>query len=526
NFGSSLPADIIARYFRLKKDDVCFVSGSDCFGTPTSIQAQKEGVKPQSISDHFHEKFVDVFNETDFSFNNFFKTTDKRHIAFVQDFHRDLYKSGFVTDKKISQLYCEDCHRFLPDRYVVGNCPYCKASAKGDSCDSCGKILEPEDLLEPKCSICAHTPIPRETTQKYLNLPLLKDKLYEFFNKRKGRWMLNAVNMTQRYFDEGLRERAITRNLNWGVPMPDSDDKEKVIYNWAENVLGYLSASKVYCDSAGLNFDDFWKNANAIHYYIHAKDNIPFHTLIFPALLLGNSQQFHLPDIIVSAEYVTLEGKKISKSGGTYLTVKEFVKIIDSDFLRYYFAKTINDKKDVNFSFSDFVNTVNGEVINNWGNLVNRSLSFVKSKFNGTLLQQKLSADVKENIEKTFKNVAGFYEAGKINLAVKEIMALVAFSNKQFNIYQPWITINTDEGKCRQQLFDILTLVTNTTTLLAPIITRGTKKVFNFLGTDENNFEPYYFNKEIKLSSNIAPLYKRLDLKEIEQHFKSYIPKN
>ena len=522
HLGSSLPADIIGRYYRLKGDHVMLVSGSDCFGTPASIQAQKENCNPIDIVDKYHEKFVEAFKQADFKFENYTKTVEPRHIAFAQDFHRDLYKSDYVTNKQISQMYCADCDRFLADRYVIGLCPFCKKPAKGDSCDHCGKILEPEILEEPKCSICGHTPKLKETSQVYLQLGKHTDVLKKHFDSRKDKWTINATNMTQRYFDEGLQDRAITRNLNWGVPVPDSEDKNKVVYNWAENVLGYLSATKMYCEDNGLNFEDWWKNDNAIHYYVHAKDNIPFHSLILPALLLSNSNHYHLPDILVSAEYVNIEGKKISKSAGTCLTSKELLDSLDSDFVRFYFAKNVNDKKDLNFSFQDLVNTVNGELINNWGNLVNRCLSFIKSKMGSTLPVCKLDKEIKTNIENTFKVVCELVEGGKIALAVKEIMELVSFSNKLFDTYAPWATLKVDEDKCKEQLFNIVTLITNIATLMSIVTVKGPQKVFEFLGTNENNFEPFYFTNEITVGE-VAPLYQRLDYKEVAEIFKQYI---
>lgn len=522
HLGSSLPADVIGRYYRMNGDKVMFVTGSDCFGTPASIQAQKENCKPMDIVDKYHDLFVEAFKQAEFQFENYTRTTDPRHIAFAQDFHRDLYKSDYVTSKVISQFYCKDCDRFLADRYVVGLCPYCKAPAKGDSCDKCGKILEPEILEEPKCSICGHTPELKETSQVYLQLNKHQDYLLKQFNAKKDKWTINAQNMTQRYFDEGLQDRAITRNLNWGVPVPDSEDKSKVIYNWAENVLGYLSATKMYCEENGLNFDDWWKNDNAIHYYVHAKDNIPFHSLILPSLLLSNSNHYHLPDVLVSAEYVNIEGKKISKSAGTCLTAKELLNSIDVDFVRFYFAKNVNDKKDLNFSFQDLVNTVNGELINNWGNLVNRCLSFIKSKMNGMLPHHDLDSEIKTNIDTTFEKVSELIEGGKVALAVKEIMDLVSYSNKLFDSYAPWATLKVDVVECERQLFNIVTLIQNIAILLSVVTTKGCKQVFEFLNTNVTGYNPHYFDKDITLGE-VKPLYQRLDYKEVAETFKQYI---
>lgn len=245
--------------------------------------------------------------------------------------------------------------------------------------------------------------------------------------------------------------------------------------------------------------------------------------MILPALLLSNSNHYHLPDIIVASEYVTIEGKKISKSAGTCLTGEELLSEFDSDMIRFYFAKNVNDKKDVNFTFQDFVNTVNGELINNWGNLVNRTLSFVKSKFGGRIKYNTLDDEVKQNIETTFKNVSKFVEEGKIVLSVKEIMDLVSYSNKLFDSYAPWATLKVDEEACNSQLFNILTLIDNINIMLSIVTTKGSQKVFKFLGTNENGFAPYYFDADIVLSDEISPLYARLDYKAVSEKFSKYI---
>lgn len=522
HLGSSLPADVMARYFRLCGDKVMFVSGSDCFGTPTSIQAQKENTLPMDIVDKYHKKFVEAFKQADFLFENYSRTTDPAHIQFAQDFHRKVYKTEFVKNKSIMQYHCETCGRFLADRYVVGLCPFCNAHAKGDSCDKCGKMLEPEILLQPKCSICGSTPIMQQTSQIYLQLSKHEDALKSYFNAQKNLWTLNAVNMTNRYFEEGLQDRAITRNLNWGVPVPDCSDKDKVIYNWAENVLGYVSATKTYCENNGLNYNDWWNNKNAKHYYVHAKDNIPFHSLIFPALLLSSGENYHLPDAIIAFEYVTIEGKKISKSAGTALSAKELLDIIPVDLVRYYFLKNISDRKDLNFSFLDFVNTVNGELINNWGNLVNRTLSFIKNKFNGQLPNLDVHIDIKNKIEATFTEVASYIESGKIAAAIKSIMELVSIANKTFDTYAPWASIKVNEAQCKQQLVDVATIIANVAILLKPFLPTGSQNALAQLNIKSDLYQPYYFTSDICLA-DVFVLYQRLDYKVIQQQFSKYM---
>ena len=508
HLGSSLPADILARYYRLKGDKVCFVSGSDCFGTPISIKAQKEGKTAEEIANYYHLKFKNTFERLNFSFDNYIKTTDKNHIEFAKDFHKDLYNGKYVYTKDEQRLFCVSCNRFLPDRYVEGNCPNCGANSRGDACEKCGKILEPEDLKNPHCGLCGSKPIYKNSFQYYLKLSSLEKDLNLYFNNKSDCWSQNAINLTNRYFDEGLIDRAISRDLDWGVPVPDNKITGKVIYNWGENVLGYISACKDYCVRKNKNFNNWFKNDNSKHIYVHAKDNVQFHSIIYPALLLANKNKYHLPDFICSYEFVTLNGQKISKSRGNCITIDELLDNYDLDFLRYYFAKNISDKKDLDFTKTDFVNTINGELINNWGNFVNRTLSFVKNKFNATIQKRDLDLLIKEKIELTFCAVSKFIESGKVSSAVKEIFQLVDFSNKYFNNSEPWNIYKQDKLKCESLCYSYLTLIYNISILLNPIIPNGTEKVLNWLGLKINKYN-FSELKGVKIK-DFYPLYVRI----------------
>ena len=507
HLGSSLPADILARYYRLKGNKVCFVSGSDCFGTPISIQAQKENKSPKEITDNYHEKFVKIFKDLDFSFDNYSKTTDVRHTEFARNFHNNLYNTDFVDRKIESRLYCNKCKRFLPDRYVIGICPKCGAISKGDACEICGCILEPEDLKEPRCGICEDIPIFKQTYQYYLKLSKLQDRLFEYFNKSNNTWTQNAINLTNRYFNDGLLDRAISRDLDWGVNVP-TNEKDKVIYNWGENVLGYLSACDEFCCRNNSKFEDWFKNDKAKHIYIHAKDNIQFHSIIFPALLLANTNQYHLPDEIFAYEFVTNEGQKISKSKGTCLTARELLNEHNVDFLRFYFAKNISDKKDLDYRKKDFINCINGELINNWGNFVNRTLSFVKSKFDGKLNKFSIYNVNKARITTTFNNVSEYIEKGKISNALREILELVDYSNKYFNATEPWKVVKEDRSQCEELCYQYLTLIANVSILLNPFIPNGANRVADWLGIDIKNYD-YYEISNVELKE-FKPLYSRI----------------
>ena len=534
---SSLPADVIARYHRSIGNDVSFITGSDCFGTPILVQAIAEKVTPESLAEKYHKLLEKDFRALGFSFDNYSKTMSKQHQEFVQQFHRELYAGEYIYEKTAPQLYCEKCKKYLPDRYVEGICPHCKKEAKGDSCDHCGKILEPEDLISPKCKLCGSKPVGRDTTQMYLKLSALQSQIQQFFDKRKERWTANAQGLTQRYLNEGLHDRAITRSIEWGVPVPKKGWEEKRIYIWAENVLGYLSASSTEFikEASGLcgnshaasgtgatplrhlaqtvldaGKTSLMNSANGalLHYYVHAKDNIPFHSIILPGLIMarnasvkmtgvqGVTPWYHLPDIIVASEYITLEGQKISKSKGNVLTAEELINEFDADMIRYYFLRTTNSQKDSNFTFEEFVNVINGELVNNFGNLVNRTLSFIKTKFDGVIPKKKTAQKVPESYRELMLQ-------GNVNKALDIAMELVNHGNKYFAEHKPW------ENNDKKVIAEVVDIIKCATDMLEPFIPSACAKVKNWLSGNK--------------LPEIEILFKRLDMKDVKEKFVRYM---
>jgi methionyl-tRNA synthetase len=547
--GSSLPADALARFHRLIGNDVSFITGSDCYGTPILVESLKEGVEPADIAEKYHKMLDADFARLGFSFDNYTKTMSAHHNKFAMDFHAAMYGGAYVYEKAANQLYCEKCEKYLPDRYVEGICPHCGKAAKGDSCDHCGKILEPEDLRDPKCKLCGATPVLRKTSQLYLKLSALQGELQAHYDAKKDGWTVNAQGLTGRYLNEGLVDRAITRNISWGIPVPygqktkdgAGDWADKRIYIWAENVLGYLSATKEYCEKSGrdwkeflLDDDDSPRSSSGgkkpLHYYVHAKDNIPFHTLILPGLMLANpAYRYHKPDVIVASEYITLEGKKMSKSAGTLLTAHEMSDAFDADLIRYYFLRNMNDRKDVNFAFTDFVNVVNGELVNNFGNLVNRTLSFVKSKLGGEVTVNDnwtLNSEVTKAIEDTYREVSEFMVAGQTGKALQAAFGLVNFGNKYFDVCKPWETVKKDDAHgielCRKNILEVATIIANAVKICEPFVPFACAKVQSWLGVPRDKFEPFVFEKSFMLPE-IEILYKRLDIKEVNEKFAKYL---
>lgn len=516
---SSLPADALARFHRGIGNDVAFISGSDCYGTPILVSAKSEGVTPTELSDRYHALLKSDFESVGFTFDNYTKTTTDQHKQFVANFHREMYEGGYIYERAENQLFCRPCDKYLPDRYVEGICPFCDHASKGDSCDNCGKMIEAEELKDPRCKLCGGTPEPRMTKQLYIALSKLEPQIREFYESKKGDWANNAVGLTGRYLNEGLRDRAITRNIEWGVPLPseakskfnltDEEFAEKKIYIWAENVLGYLSATKEVCEARGWDFDEFYGHAGGgvgvnatqrLHYYVHAKDNIPFHTVILPGLLLANcnselgkASRFHLPDQIVSSEYVKLGGAKLSKSVGNLITVHEMVEKYNSDMIRYYFLKHTSDKKDINFTEDEFITTINTDLVNGFGNLVNRSMSFINK--NGLRsdgfgaekvsehLEEKGLLQIVNSIEKQFESQM---YAGKVAKALAIAFELVTMGNKFFDETAPWKSVKEDREKCERDLSVVIEIIKRACELLQIFIPDAGARVLSWV-TDLNN---------------------------------------
>ncbi len=508
-----LPGDVLARYHRACGDQVCFVSGSDCHGTPVAIRAKKEGRTPQEISDYYHEEFVQCFRKLGFSYDCYTKTSDDRHKKFVREFHTRLYQSGLVYEKETPQAYCQTCQHFLADRFVTGICPRCGKTARGDQCDDCGTVLEPENLLHPVCAVCANPVTFKKSRHLYIAISRLENELRTLVDSA-GTWRKNAVAFTHRYIDEGLRDRALTRDLEWGIGVPKKGYEGKTIYIWAENVLGYLSASKCVAQESGINFEELW-GEHAKHYYVHGKDNIPFHTIILPALLIADTIGWHLPDQIVSSEYLTLEGRKISTSQNYAIWVKDIVDRYDADSLRYYFLANGPEKKDADFSWREYVNSHNGELLGAYGNFVNRSLSFIRKYWNGVVPNGREDVQIDAEIKALYQTIGALIEKGAFKDAVNGIFSFVRWANKYFDTRTPWLTRTQDEADCQNTLYQCVQIIANLAVLLKPFLPFSSEKLCRWLLLDDR-WQPHkvpagYVLPEIQI------LFERLDKQVVTQ---------
>ncbi len=508
-----LPGDVLARYHRACKDKVYFVSGSDCHGTPVAIRAKSEGKTPGEISERYHEEFVDCFSRLGFSYDRYIKTSDDEHKNFVRQFHRDLYNSRYAYEKVAPQAYCDCCNTFLADRFVTGICPRCGQPARGDQCDACGTVLDPESLKEPVCAVCGNPISFKDSKHLYIAIGKLEKELRNLVN-HGTLWRKNAIAFTNKYIDEGLRDRALTRDLEWGIPVPREGYENKTIYIWAENVLGYLSAAKLVTDERGECFEELFGD-NAKHYYVHGKDNIPFHTIILPSLLIANGKGYRLPDQIVSSEYLTLEGHKISTSRNYAIWVKELLDKYDPDSLRYYFLANGPEKKDADFSWTEYVNNHNGELLGAYGNFINRTLSFITKYFDGVVPEGEVSPKWQETLQRLYETTGKRIEEGCFKDAIEGIFEVVRGANKYFDEQAPWKTRTENIKACENTLYQCTHIIANLAVLLSPFIPFSSEKVCQWLNITNDwsykEIDPGYTLPEIQI------LFERLDKKVIEE---------
>lgn len=501
-----LPGDVLARYFRAKGECVFYVSGSDCHGTPITIRAKEEGRSPQEISEQYHREFREIFEILGFSYDLYTKTSDAWHKNFVTEFHRRLYQSGYVEERTVQQAWCPVCQKVLTDRLIVGICPVCGAPTRGDQCDACGEILEPETILRAECAECGAALTFRETTQLFLTSSRLQGVLRQYLEAHPH-WRKNAVSFTKRYLDEGLRDRAITRDLDWGIDVPKAGCEGKKIYIWAENVLGYLSATASLCKERGADFRAVY-GPESRHYYVHGKDNIPFHTIVLPALLLAHGGGLHLPDEIISSEYMTLEGQKISTSRNWAIWAKDLADAYQPDAIRYFFLANGPEKRDADYSFREFQKQVNTELVGAWGNLVNRTLAFAAKYQGGVLEPVEPDPSLREKVAALYEAVGVAIEKGAFRDALGTIFEAVRFGNVYYDARQPWKTRTSDAVICRDTIAQCAYWIANLANLLHPFLPFSSEQVAQWLGTSFAWREQRVLAKRIP--ENIPRLYLKI----------------
>ena len=514
---SSLPGDVIARYHRLKGNNVIMISGTDCHGTPTEVKALQEKKSPKEIVDACHVSFDKDFKDFGMSFDLYNRTDDDYHKKFVQEQFVKYYNNGYLEEKLEKQLYCDHCNLFLADRYIIGICPKCGAEIKGDECEKCRSLLTIDEVKETKCAICGNKTTLKDNKNLYFKLSNFSDEINKLLESKRSEWRENAVNFTERYLKEGIPDRCASRTLNYGIDIPIEGFEDKKLYGWFENVWGYVTASKKYAEGNNLNWEDFWKagNDNKI-YLVHAKDNIPFHTVIFPSLLLATEDNYKLPDKIVSDEYITIEGEKLSKSKGNYITLRHLLENYPVDAIRYYFSINDPETRDFNFTYEGFINSINGELLGKWGNFVNRTLQFINKSFNGKLTNIKVDEEVEYKLKELYNTVGNAIDNGDVKDALTQIFDFVNYSNRYFDENEPWKLAKEDPTKGEEVLYNCCNIIFNLNNLLKPYFIETTKLVENYLNETNNEWN-YQRLSKVELAKEINPLFTRYDKSKIDE---------
>jgi len=485
--GCYLGADIFARFHRLKGDRVLMVSGSDQHGTPITVTADREGVKPSVIAERYHEINSRALVDLGIEFDLFTKTSTEGHKRAVQEFFLKLLENGYIYEKETVQLYCPHCKKFLPDRYIEGICPHCGyEEARGDQCDNCGKILDPMDLKNPVCQLCGTTPEPRTTKHMFFRLSALEEQLIKYVEERPY-WRPSVKNFTYNWLKFGLRDRAVTRDIKWGIEVPVGGWEDKRLYVWFEAVMGYLSASIAYSEKKEdpTLWKEYWdENSDAEHYYFLGKDNIPFHTILWPAMLMAHGG-LKLPDNVVANQYLRYGGEQFSKSRGVSIEVRDVVKKFDREQIRYYLAASMPENRDTDFTWEDFERKINTELVNVLGNYIHRVLTFTYNNFGEIPARGNLSKEDEEALQvlkKALERVENNLEKASIKDTIAEIVELARFGNNYMSRTAPWALIKEDKGRCGTVLNVNIAIVKGLGVILAPFLPSASEKILAGIG--------------------------------------------
>ncbi len=511
--------DLLARYHRANGDDVIYVSGSDCHGTPITERAKLEGISPKDICDKYHDLFVKSFDGLNFTYDLYTLTETDYHKEKVKEIIKKIYDTGAIYEKMEPQAYCEKCGKFMADRELQITCPKCGELTKGDCCD-CGYAPTEEDLLNATCRECGSKTVQKDNKNLYIALSKMQGEIEEYVAKNKNTWRVNAQNETEKYLREGLKDRAITRDLTWGIDVPVEGFDDKKLYVWIEAVLGYVTAAMRICEERGLNWEDYWKTPDRM-YMVHGKDNIVFHSIIFPGLLLSLNDGMHLPDVIVSSEYLNFNNEKASKSKGNAISALDAVEKLNSDTIRYHLINNGPERKDTNFSLSEYVATHNNEVTNKFGNFVNRTLKF---KGISEIPEGNLDADIKALIEKAYIEVGEAIEALNFKDASEKAMKLVEDANKYYDDRKPWIQFKEDMAAFNDTIFTCATLIANISNIMEPFMPAAAAKTRSIFGLEKATWNFVEAKAGIKLD-NVETLFTKFDEKVVLAEFEEIAKK-
>ncbi|MHA1901736.1 MAG: methionine--tRNA ligase [Promethearchaeota archaeon] len=536
--GSVLSGDVFARYARSKGDYVVYVSGSDTHGTPVSVAALEQKTTPEELATKNHAIIKDLFKKWLISYDNYTQTHNPTHIKFVQDFYRQVNKNGYVSSKEEEMFYCEHDKLFLPDRYIEGTCPHCGSEfARGDQCDTCGKLLEPEELINPHCKLCKKPPVKKKTTHWYLDFSKTENEIRNFVENNKY-LPANSRAASLNFLKEGLPIRSITRDLDWGIPAPFKNAENKTIYVWFEAVLGYVSAVKEWAEKIikdPKKFNFFWNDPKTRSVYFIGKDNIIFHIIIFPGLLaaynkdLPKNEQFTMPFTVSSTEWLNYENDKFSKSRGVGIWIDEALELAPIEYWRYSLLRNRPEKQDTNFLWSQFEKDIL-ELNDIIGNFVHRTLTFISKNFEGKVPKAPNDEDIDEEdkklintIKSSSKSVGDLMERFKLKEALNEIISIARKGNIYINNKAPWKIIKENKEKAGYTFYFAVQLVRTLAILLEPFIPNISEQILKNIGSSEK-LSKGLWNSASKLKVPAdqpiikpKPLFQKINVKELQE---------
>jgi methionyl-tRNA synthetase len=518
-----LPADITTRFLKLKGVEAYYVCASDDFGTPILIQSEKEGKSTADYVAYWNKRDYEDFSAFGIDFDYFYQTSSPENIQFVQDVFMKLNSAGHIYQKEIIQFYCNNDKKFLPDRYVKGICPHCKAEDQySDLCESCGRV--PDEISDPKCSICGQTPTKEKTTHYFFKLKNFSESLSKWLDENQN-LQKDVKKYVQNWIKTGLVDWDITRDISWGVPIPLEDAKDQVFYGWFDNHLAYISTAVKFLNDKGIDGKEFWNSADIYHFI--GKDIVYHHYLFLPAMRLGIDEEYKLPDFIPTRGHLTLQSKKISKSRNWYIGLKEFLQYYPADYLRYYLV-AINpySQDDLNFDWDDFTTRINSELIGNLGNFVNRALGFTKKAFEGTVPEPEEYDEQDKEAENKIKNLANelgaLLEQNHLDRALKKIMEFSSFFNQYFQHKEPWKK-GPGTSTC---VYLSVNAVRSLSIALFSFLPNSSEKIWVQLGlqgnVNKNNWESL---SELQIKpghklGDASPLFAKVEPEDIEKYKK------
>lgn len=518
NLTQVLSADVFARFCRSKGYETLYICGTDEYGTASETRALQEGVTPRELCDRYHAIHRDIYKWFNISFDYFGRTSTPLQTEIVQHIFNEVDKNGYISEKESEQLYCPECKRFLADRYVTGTCPHCgDTGARGDQCDKCGTLLDPTELIDPKCSVCGHTPELKKTKHLYINLPKALPLLQKWMDKASvdGFWAKNAIQITNSWIRDGLQERCITRDLKWGIPVPKEGFEDKVFYVWFDAPIGYISITA----NATENWEYWWRDPeNTELFQFIGKDNIPFHTVIFPSSLLATGEKWTMLHHMSSTEYLNYEGGKFSKSRGIGIFGNDVQETgIKADVWRFYMFYNRPEKQDFTFTWKDFQEKINKELIGNLSNLVNRTLTFVKRFYDGNLGEGALDQELKAQIIEKEKEITDSLERADERDALRAIFALSDIGNKAFQASEPWKLRNEDPERAKAILRTLVYLIRDLGVMVTPYMPSTGDKILAFVSSPSSTWNDCgTFTGELKVGE-ISLLFEKLEDKRVEE---------